>query len=61
MKQLRNETEAMTIICNIQNMQRIAYGNCFEYNDFDGNSIEELRKLQDEMIPIYNNSINKAK
>ena len=50
----RNEIEAMNIICNIQAMQQIVYGKQFEYEKFKGNTIEELRKLQEQMIIEYN-------
>ncbi len=53
-KQNRNEIEAMTIICNIQMMQDKVYGKKFEYKQFNGNSIDELYKLQDAMIKEYN-------
>lgn len=52
----RNEIEAMTVIINIQMMQDKVYGKRFEYDDFKGNSIEELRELQDKMIIEYNNT-----
>lgn len=50
----RNEFEAMTIICNIQMMQDKVYGSRFEYDQFNGNTIEELRELQEKMIKEYN-------
>ena len=56
MKNKRNEIEAMNIIINIQMMQKKVYDVSFSYKAFDGNSIEELRELQDKMIVEYNNS-----
>ena len=53
----RNELEAMTIICNIQQMQKVCYGQSFDYNQFNGNSIDELRDLQNSLIPLYNKAI----
>ena len=53
----RNEIEAMTIICNIQMMQEKVYGSKFEYYQFNGNTIDELRNLQDAMIKEYNTSL----
>ena len=47
----RDEVEAMTIICNIQQMQYMIYGEQFTYEQFNGNSIEELRTLQEQIIP----------
>lgn len=49
----------MNIIVNIQMMQDKVYGKKFEYNQFKNNTIEELYKLQDEMIKEYNNSLKK--
>ena len=49
-KNFEEEAEAMTIICNIQTMQSVVHGRCFEYGDFNGNSLDELRNLQSEMI-----------
>lgn len=60
MKQQRNEVEAMTIICNIQQMQQLVYGKQFTYEQFNGNSIDELRTLQEQLIQEYNQYI-KAK
>lgn len=51
------ESEAMTIICNIQAMQSRLYGDSFSYNSFNGNSLAELRELQDRLIPEYNESL----
>lgn len=53
----RNEIEAMTIICNIQQMQKVSYGTNYDYNQFKGKSIEELRELQESLIPVYNTAI----
>lgn len=52
----RNEIEAMPVIINIQMMQDKVYGKHFEYYQFNGNTIEELRELQDAMIKEYNES-----
>jgi hypothetical protein len=57
----RNEIEAMNVIINIQQMQRIMYGKSFLYNDFNANTIEELRTLQDSLIIVYNNTLNPIK
>ena len=53
----RDEVEAMTIICNIQQMQYMIYGEQFTYEQFNGNSIEELRTLQEQIIQEYNQSV----
>lgn len=50
----RDEVEAMTIICNIQMMQDKIHGQHFEYYQFNGNTIEELRQLQENTIKEYN-------
>jgi hypothetical protein len=54
----RNEIEAMGIICNIQMMQNKIYGYQFEYDKFNGNSLEELRELQNNLINEYNKTFN---
>ena len=51
------EVEAMTVICNIQAMQTRLYGKCFDYDQFNGNTFEELRNLQDTLIPEYNKAV----
>ena len=50
----RDEIEAMTIIVNIQMMQDKVHGKHFEYYQFNGNTVNELRNLQDEMVKEYN-------
>jgi hypothetical protein len=47
----------MSIIINIQIMQEVVYGKRFEYSDFNGNSVDELRNLQSSLIPEYNSKI----
>ena len=37
-------------------MQTKIYGKQFEYKQFKGNSIEELRELQNSLIVEYNNT-----
>jgi len=51
------ESEAMAIICNIQDMQSRLYGDNFSYDSFNGNSLAELRELQDRLIPVYNAAV----
>ncbi len=48
------QIEAQTIIINIQMMQDKVHGKHFEYSDFSGNTIDELRELQEQMIKEYN-------
>jgi len=55
----RDEAEAMTIIINIQMMQDKVHGKHFEYYQFNGNTIEELRELQEAMIKEYNATFTK--
>jgi hypothetical protein len=52
----QQEIEAMNVICNIQMMQQKVYGESFAYDQFNDNTLEELRTLQDKMIVEYNNS-----
>jgi len=56
-RSFNEEIEAMTIICNIQAMQNKIYGESFQYDQFNGNTLDELRNLQDSLIPLYNNSL----
>ena len=49
----------MQVICNIQLMQEKVYGKSFEYEKFNGNTIDELRQLQEDLIKEYNKSIIK--
>lgn len=51
--------EKMQVICNIQLMQEKVYGKSFEYEKFNGNTIDELRQLQEDLIKEYNKSIIK--
>lgn len=53
----RNEVEAMDIIIAIQGMQKIIYGSCYEYKQFNGNTCDELRVLRDGLIPLYNDKV----
>lgn len=53
------EVEAMTIIINIQAMQEKIQGKRFEYEQFNGNTLEELRELQEWLIPEYNKAVAK--
>lgn len=55
----RDEIEAMTIICNIQMMQEKVHGKSFYHWQFNGNTIEELRDLQENMIKEYNATFTK--
>lgn len=58
LRNVRDEAEAMTLICNIQMMQDKVHGEHFEYFRFNGNTIDELRNLQNEMVKEYNASFN---
>lgn len=49
--------EAMTIIINIQTMQDKIYGKRFEYDDFNANTVEELRNLQSQLISEWNKAV----
>ena len=61
-KNWEEEAEAITLIGNIQAMQTSLYGQCFDFDKFNGNTLEELRIIQDKLIPEYNNALrNKAK
>ncbi len=61
-KNWEEEAEAITVIGNIQAMQTSLYGQCFDFDKFNGNTLDELRNLQDKLMPEYNNALrDKAK
>ena len=51
----------MSAICNIQTMQEKIHGNHFGYDEFNGNTTDEIYSLQDEMIKEYNAWLKAAK
>lgn len=56
-KSVRNqseEIEAISVIINIRMMQDKVYGKSFAYDQFNGNTLDELRTLQEQMIQEYN-------
>lgn len=55
----RNEIEAMSIICNIQAMQKTIHGQHFEHASFNANTVDELRDLQSSLIPEYNAALER--
>lgn len=63
MKTLKNTPELMTVICNIQSMRQIinsSYSISQAFKDFknlEKLNDQELHKLQDELIPLYNKAI----
>lgn len=54
----QEEIQAMNVIVNIQMMQQKVYGKAFEYDQFNGNNLDELYALQDQMIVEYNNTFS---
>ena len=56
----QEEMQAMTVITNIQVMQEKVYGKRFEYHQFNGNTLEELYELQDQLIKEYNQTFKTA-
>lgn len=55
------QAEAMHIILNIQTMQQKVYNKYFEFAEFEDNTIDELRKLQEIAIQEYNSHILNTK
>ena len=55
-KTIAEEIEAMQIIINIQTIQEKTLGSSFDYDSFNGNSIEELRNLQEIALKDWNNT-----
>jgi hypothetical protein len=51
--------EKMTLIINIQTMRRKAGLEEIQYWNLESMSIERLRKMQDELIPIYNKAVKR--
>lgn len=56
-KTAEENIQSMSVIINIQMMQERIYGKSFEYNQFNGNTLDELYDLQNKMIEIYNNHL----
>jgi hypothetical protein len=48
------QAEAMQIICNIQTMQDKIHGVHYSFEQFVGNTLAELRELQNLMIEEWN-------
>jgi len=53
------QAEAMQIICNIQAMQDKIHGIHYSFQQFEGNTIAELRELQNLMIEEWNKTFKK--
>lgn len=51
---MAEEIEAMHIICNIQAVQDKIHGNHFKYEEFNANTIEDLRRLQELLVKEWN-------
>jgi hypothetical protein len=49
--------EKMTVIINIQAMRRRAGMEEIPYWNLESMSIERLRKMQDALIPVYNEAV----
>ena len=53
-------TEKMTVICNIQAMQKKINSIIpFTFEELEFKYLSELRHLQDEMIILYNETVNR--
>lgn len=52
------QAEAMQIICNIQTMQDKIHSQHYTFEQFTGNTLAELRELQNLMIIEWNNLKN---
>lgn len=53
----RNEIEAMNIICNIQAMQKVIWGEGAKYEQYKSNTVDELRAIQTELLKAYNEKL----
>ena len=57
MNTLEITPQAMTVICNIQQMQSVIYGKQWQLKAFDGFNLSQLYELQEDVIPLYNKAI----
>ena len=55
------ETAKMTIIVNIQAMQKILTGKANTYEELAEYTYEELHERQNSLIPYYNDAIKNNK
>jgi hypothetical protein len=53
------QAEAMQIICNIQTMQDKIHAQHYSFEQFVGNTLAELRELQNLMIEEWNKAFKK--
>jgi hypothetical protein len=51
------KVQAIQIIVNIQTMQEKIYKRRFSFEEFQGNTLDELRELQNNLIDEWNNAI----
>lgn len=52
--------EKNLLISNIKTMREKAFGYPVSTMQYESMSIEELRKLQDETIPLYNEAVKQG-
>lgn len=51
-------SENMTVIINIQQMSKII-GNEISFEKLEGKTYSEFHSLQNELIPLYNEALNR--
>lgn len=51
------QVEAMQLIINIQTMQERIYKRRFSFQEFQGNTLDELRELQNNIINEWNKTL----
>lgn len=51
------QVEAMQLIINIQTMQERIYKRRFSFEEFQGNTLNELRELQNNIINEWNSAV----
>ena len=49
-------SEASTLMFNVQTMGKIS-GLIYTYETIEGKTLEELRDIQNELIPLYNEAL----
>ena len=61
MKTLKNAPYLMTVICNIQNMNRYIHGKVYdstkEFKKLEKLTEDQLYTMQENLIPEYNNAV----
>jgi len=52
-------SEKMTVICNIQTMNKYIHGTPTPFEELEHKTLEELRDEEERLIPLYNKSLKR--